>query len=192
MLSRYRSQWLPFVLLGSLVSATCADEKPVDKSASGKEAAGDVSSAATAEQELLEKKFAEDLSGVVFSGSYSVTREGKETPAAMEKYTIASVSKVKDKDDVWRFTARIQYGKHDVTVPMDLQVKWAGDTPMITLTDLTIPLLGTFTSRVLIYGDRYAGTWQHGKTGGHLWGRIEKIKKPDDAEEANAKPDKAR
>jgi len=62
-----------------------------------------------------------------------------------------------------------------------LQVKWAGDTPVITLTNLTIPGLGTFTSRVMIYGDRYAGTWQHDKTGGHLWGKIVKIDKPEGA-----------
>jgi hypothetical protein len=96
----------------------------------------------------------------------------------MEKSTIARVSKVKDKEDSWLFVTRIQYGKTDLEVPLTLQVKWAGDTPVITLTNLTIPALGTFTSRVMIYGDRYAGTWQHGKTGGHLWGKIEKIEQP--------------
>jgi hypothetical protein len=169
MLARLRIQWLALALLGFLISATRADDKPESPP----------------EQAALEKKFAEDMSGVIFAGHFSVTRDGKETPAEMEKYTIASVSKVKD--DVWRFTARIQYGKHDVTIPMDLQVKWAGDTPMISLTNLTIPLLGTFTSRVLIYGDRYAGTWEHGKTGGHLWGRIEKVKKPEVPEESDSK-----
>ena len=168
-MSRMRFRWLAFVLLGFLVSATRGDDKPET----------------TPDQAALEKKFAEDLSDVVFSGNYSVTREGKETPAEMEKYTITRVSKVKD--DLWLFAARIQYGKHDVTIPMTLQVKWAGDTPVITLTNLTIPGLGTFTSRVLIYGDRYAGTWQHDKTGGHLWGRLEKVKKPADAEEADGK-----
>jgi hypothetical protein len=185
MMSQMRFQWLVLALLGVLISATRGDEKSDEKQKPAKVAADDASAGTAPDQELLEKKFTEDLSGVVFSGNYSVTREGKETPAQMEKYTIASVSKVKD--DLWLFTARIQYGKHDLTVPMKLQVKWAGDTPMITLTDLTIPGLGTFTSRVLIYGDRYAGTWQHGKTGGHLWGRIEKIKKEGDAEEANGK-----
>ncbi len=33
--------------------------------------------------------------------------------------------------------------------------------------------MGTFTSRVMVYGDRYAGTWQHDKVGGHMWGHIE-------------------
>ena len=27
---------------------------------------------------------------------------------------------------------------------------------------------------VLFYENRYAGTWQHGKVGGHMFGRIEK------------------
>jgi hypothetical protein len=131
------------------------------------------------DQAALEKRFADNLSGVVFSGSYSVTAGGEEKPAQMEKYTIQRVSKVKDREDYWLFAARIQYGKNDLTIPLTLQVKWAGDTPVISLTNLTIPALGTFTSRVMIYGDRYAGTWQHDKTGGHLWGKIEKINKPD-------------
>ncbi len=78
---------------------------------------------------MLDKKFAEDMSGVVFAGSYSITRAGKETPAEMEKYTITRVTKAAD--DSWIFLARIQYGKRDVTIPLPpMQVKWAGDTPV--------------------------------------------------------------
>lgn len=141
--------------------------------------------AAEPDKAELEKEFAESLSGVVFSGSYSVTTTGREKPAQMEKYTVTKVSKLKD--DTWLFATRIQYANTDLTIPLTLHVKWAGDTPVITLTNLTIPGLGTFTSRVLIYGDRYAGTWQHDKTGGHLWGRIEKV----EDEEKEAQPEKA-
>jgi hypothetical protein len=68
-----------------------------------------------------------------------------------------------------------------VTLPIPLEIKWAGDTPVITLTKLAIPGLGTFTSRVVIYEGRYAGTWQHDRVGGHLFGKIEKAvsDKPD-------------
>lgn len=135
-------------------------------------------------REALEKKFAEEMSGVVFAGAYSVTRDGKETPSQMEKYTITKV--VKLKGDLWQFNARMQYGKTDLTIPMVLPVKWADDTPVISLTDLTIPAVGTFTARVMIYGDRYAGTWQHGKIGGHMWGRLEKLK-PETGEEEKPK-----
>jgi hypothetical protein len=164
--------WL-LAAAGMLASVVWAGDQP--KPAQGAGPAAD--SAATLDRAALEKKFADDLSGVVFAGNYSVTVAGKETPAQMEKYTISRVSKVKDKEDSWLFVTRIQYGKTDLEVPLALQVKWAGDTPVITLTNFTIPALGTFTARVMIYGDRYAGTWQHGKTGGHLWGTIEKIEK---------------
>jgi hypothetical protein len=43
--------------------------------------------------------------------------------------------------------------------------------------DLNIPGLGTFSAHVVIDGDKYAGTWAHGKVGGHLYGTIEKMKK---------------
>ena len=51
-------------------------------------------------------------------------------------------------------------------------MKWAGKTPVITLDNVTIPGLGTFSSRVVIDGALYAGTWQHDAVGGHMFGRI--------------------
>src|SRR5690242_12301218 len=118
-----------FILAG-IRFAMAADEPA--KSAPG----GSQPAAPDLDQAALEKAFAEKLSGAVFVGSYSVTNaDGKESAAQMEKYTIAKVAKIKD--DSWMFTARIEYGKNNVFVPMTLQVKWAGDTPVITLTDLT-------------------------------------------------------
>lgn len=120
----------------------------------------------------LEKKFAEQLTGSAMVGTFTI--DGMKKPPQEERYTISKVSKLAG--DKWMFMARVQYMKHDVTVPMAIDVLWAGDTPIITLTDLSIPGLGTFTSRVMVYGNRYAGTWQHGPVGGHLFGRIEKAK----------------
>jgi hypothetical protein len=34
--------------------------------------------------------------------------------------------------------------------------------------------MGTYTARVMIYRDRYAGTWSGGNHEGQLWGRIER------------------
>ena len=60
-----------------------------------------------------------------------------------------------------------------------LEVKWAGDTPVITLTDLAIPGLGTFTARVLFYRGEYCGTWSAVDHGGTLFGKIQPAaKKP--------------
>ena len=120
----------------------------------------------------LEKEFEKTMSGCVLVGRFTVV--GKEDQAPKEeRYTITKVKKQDDGE--WIFLTRIQYGKNDNQVPLKLKVEWAGDTPVITLTDLTIPGMGTFSSRVLIYRGWYAGTWQHGEVGGHLFGRIEKI-----------------
>jgi hypothetical protein len=81
-------------------------------------------------------------------------------------------------DDQWRFNARIRYGSVDTTLPIVVPLRFVGDTPMISITDLTIPTLGTFTARVFFYEDRYAGTWQHGDFGGHMFGRIQKTSDP--------------
>jgi hypothetical protein len=58
-------------------------------------------------------------------------------------------------------------------MPVPVTIEWAGDTPMITLTEQTVEGLGTFSARVLLYDGLYAGTWKHGQFGGHMWGRIE-------------------
>lgn len=128
------------------------------------------------------KKLTEELTNVKLIGTFTIS--GREDAAPKpEEYTITSALKLPD-GDVWLIKARIKYGGKDVTLPLPLEIKWAGDTPVITLTDLEIPTLGTFSSRVVIYEGRYAGTWQHGKVGGHLFGRLEKV----DADKPDAKP----
>ncbi len=121
-------------------------------------------------------KFEELLSGVKLVGRFTI--EGKEDgPLSEEEYTISKVEKTAE-GDYWLFRARIKYGKNDYEVPLPLEVKWAGnDTPMITLTNLTILNQGPFSARVLFYDNKYAGTWSHGKVGGHLFGKIVKLEK---------------
>lgn len=118
--------------------------------------------------------FRQKMQGIRFSGFFTVT--GKDRPPMEETYEIQSVQKF-GKEDLWIFTARVKYGNKDVVLPMPLPVKWLGDVPVITMKDLNIPGLGTFSAHVVIDGDKYAGTWAHGKVGGHLYGTIEKMKK---------------
>jgi outer membrane protein assembly factor BamB len=124
----------------------------------------------------LEKIFEEAMSGAVLVGSFTVDGGGGDQALSEERYTIRKVSKIGD--DLWRFDARVQYGQLDVTVPIPLAVKWAGDTPVITLTDLTIPGLGTYTARVLVFRGHYAGMWDAGDHGGKMFGRIERAVEP--------------
>lgn len=118
------------------------------------------------------QKFQEAMKNVKFVGKFTVLGRD-DSKLREEEYTIKSVKKLPTRD-LWLFQARVKYGGKDITVPMPLQVKWAGDTPVITLTKTTIPGLGTFSARVVIYNKKYAGTWTHDKVGGHLFGTIQK------------------
>ncbi len=122
-----------------------------------------------AERQAREAAFAESMRGVVLEGSFTIAgREAGKLRA--ERYEIEKV--VKLGGDIWTFHARIQYGDHDVVFPVPVKLLWAGDTPMVSLTDVGIPGLGTFTARVLFYQDHYAGIWRHGEAGGSQFGRI--------------------
>lgn len=122
----------------------------------------------------LEQAFSAKLSGAKLAGMFSI--DGKsDGPNKPDKYQIVSAKKIQGDD--WVITAKMKVGQNELDIPIPLKVYWAGDTPVMSLTDLTIPGMGTFTSRVMFHGDRYAGTWQHGDVGGHMWGMVEKAAK---------------
>lgn len=130
-------------------------------------------------QAELIQELEKTLTNCKMSGRFTVLGKEDMAPAA-EEYTITSAKKLPE-GDLWLIKTRIKYGKTDATVPIPLEIKWAGDTPIITLTNLNIPGLGTFSSRVVIYDNKYAGTWQHDKVGGHLFGTIQRgEEKPED------------
>ncbi len=121
----------------------------------------------------VERQFAERMRDVTLVGSFTV--DGREDRAPRpDRYKIASVEKVGD--DLWRFNAEC-CGVNGA-VPFVVPMRFNGDTPVIMMTETSLPGLGTFTVRVFFYGDRYAGTWQHDEVGGHMWGRIEKTVAP--------------
>lgn len=118
----------------------------------------------------LEDQFKEALENAQFVGRWCLVAEGQLTEAKEEKYTIRSATKVQG--ETWLISARIQFGDRDVTLPVPVEVKWAGDTPVITVTRLGFPGIGTYSARVLVYEDTYAGTWSGSNHQGLLNGVI--------------------
>ena len=131
-------------------------------------------------QEKLFASFKKTLDNATLAGNFTVLGQNDQQ-LRREEYTISSVQKL-DEGDYWRFKARIKYGDTNRTIPMPLEVKWAGTTPVITLDNVTIPGLGTFDARVVIHDNQYVGTWRHGEKGGQLFGVIEH-KEPGDSKE---------
>jgi len=122
-------------------------------------------------QEELEARFKATLTKATMSGRWCGIKDGKLTPEKEDKYTIVSVNKLGG--EAWIINARIQYGEKDFTVPVPVQVKWAGDTPVITVDGMAMPGGKTaYSARVLVYDKSYAGTWSGGDHGGLMNGVI--------------------
>ena len=123
-----------------------------------------------------ERQFVERMRDVNLAGSFTVAGREDRTPRP-DRYGIKSVEKVGN--DLWRFNAEMHCCGVEGAVPVVVPLRWVGDTPMIMMTDTSLPGIGTFTVRLFFHGDRYSGTWQHGEAGGHMSGRIEKQKGTD-------------
>ncbi|HRX84240.1 MAG TPA: hypothetical protein P5572_04400 [Phycisphaerae bacterium] len=122
-----------------------------------------------------ERAFADLLTGVTLEGTWQSTNfaEG-EAPALGEphtdRYTIEKAEKLTG--DHWMITARVQYADKDVALPVPVRVVWAGDTPVITLDTMSLPMLGTYSARVLFHKNFYSGVWYAADHGGVMSGRI--------------------
>jgi hypothetical protein len=124
------------------------------------------------ELNAAEKQFQESMVNVTLIGYYTL---GDSPELHDDRYVIERVSKVKE--DTWKFEARIQYNKKDFKVAMALPVKFAGDTPVISLTNFAVPGFGSFNARVVMYNGVYAGTWGSAGApahGGAMFGKIVK------------------
>jgi outer membrane protein assembly factor BamB len=144
-----------------------------------------------AQRPALHAKFAKTLSNATFQGSWQMTRwEPGAEPLPLgqpkqDQYTISEVTPIGG--DHWLVKARIQYADHDVTLPVPIKVLWAGDTAVITLDNMALPILGTYSARVLIHGSFYSGVWMGEGYGGVMSGQI-KRKPADDGSPAGSTP----
>jgi hypothetical protein len=157
-----------------------AAEKPAEAASSAEQKLTEPTAEQVADLEKL-------MNRATMVGHFTVTGEGEGNQLdaggrklSEERYELGDVKRLESGD--WLIQSRIRYGDHDVTIPLTLPIRWAGDTPVICVDDMPIPGLGTFTARVMIYRGHYAGFWTGKDHGGHLFGVIEPAKGVDDVE----------
>ena len=135
-------------------------------------------SEAAGDRVTLERLFEQTMTGARLEGVSQMTAKGDlhgdRALSAPRKdgYVISKVSKIGG--DRWLVFARIPMGDQRVDVPVPVRVVWAGDTAVITLDDVGVPLIGTYSARVMIHQGFYSGIWySNGKNyGGVMAGRI--------------------
>jgi len=121
-----------------------------------------------------EKKFQESLTNVTLEGYYT---SGSGGDLKQDRYVIEKISKFSGNQ--WKFDVRIQYGGKDMAVSLPIPILWAGDTPVVSITNFVVPGSGTFTARVLFHDGAYVGTWAAvNGHGGKMFGSIKKTSPP--------------
>lgn len=175
---RIGAKLIGLLLLGAIAAPLRADDAV-------KDAADKTSQSELSKKEKLYQRFEEKMSGVRLRGRFTVL--GKTDKPSEEEYIIKKVERVPDTKDLWAFTASMEYNNKKRSFVVPIPVKWTDDTPVISMSNLALPGLGTFSCRVLIYNGKYAGTWKHGKVGGHMFGVVE----PFDAQEDEKEKKKA-
>jgi hypothetical protein len=163
------SLWIAFAIANAIAVVAAVAAEP---ERGGEKPAATASSQDTADrQATLDAALSKMLSGATLEGSFTQAGPGSD-PAKLdrEKYTLGEVKRVAG--EVWQFPARIEYGGKDVTLPIRLPVRWAGDTPVVVVDAVDLPGFGSVSARVLFFGGHYAGYWKHGYHSGNLFGAI--------------------
>ena len=122
----------------------------------------------------LEKDFEQMMTNCALVGHSTQTKS--EGISGEERYEISKATKVGA--ETWLLQSTMKIGGKQWPLPIPVTIKWAGDTPVITLTDMAIPGVGTYTARVVLYRDQYAGTWSGKTAGGQMFGKITHAPKP--------------
>lgn len=171
-----------FVVISSAPPSAISQESGGDKSAAHEKQPSKKTDKAGRQKEL-EVEFQKMLSGSVLKGMFQMVKgdEGLAGKAPLadarpEEYTIGKVSKASG--DYWIITAKIKYEEREANIPITVRVVWAEDTPIITLDKVAIPGLGTYSARVMVYRNFYAGTWFGDCYGGILSGQITRPEAP--------------
>src|SRR3954466_7143508 len=71
-----------------------------------------------------EQKFKDLLTNVTMSGRWYPVKDGEMGDEKQDKYTIVSVDKVKG--DSWIIKTKMKYRDQEMTMPLPIDVKWAG------------------------------------------------------------------
>ena len=123
--------------------------------------------------------FAESMQNVRLRGRFTTRLpDGTERASRPDEYAIASIEPFGRTGNRYTVNAAIIYRRADdeainLTVPVVVEIDAAGPTPVLSVRDLSIPLLGSdFGACLLFDGDQYAGTWSHGDVGGAMYGRV--------------------
>ena len=131
-------------------------------------AAGSAESSKGAQEEKLRAM----VSNCLLDTRWCTTKNGKMSEEYQDTYSIQSATR-KGKEQ-WTINVLVEVLGRNVAVPIPVRLSWAGETPVVTLEKVSVPGLGSYSARVLLYENTYAGVWSANGRAGMLHGTIQK------------------
>jgi hypothetical protein len=160
-------------LFSSIIAAIClsATERASAQDQSSKDPSKPIVAAQKPMPSDPEERFKALFTKATLSGRWARLKDGVlGEERTGDKYTIVSV--IKRDGDNWTVNAKMKYGEKELIMPVPVQMKFSGDTAVLTVENLGIPGGGTYTARLLIFERTYSGTWKDQRGGGMLYGTI--------------------
>ena len=118
-----------------------------------------------------EERFVALFTKAILAGRWAPLKDGQlGEEKAGDKYHIVGVTK--GKDDKWVIHAKLKYREQEFVMPIPVTVKFAGDTTILVVDNLTMAYGGIYSARLLIHEQTYSGSWSGGRAGGMLYGVI--------------------
>ena len=117
-----------------------------------------------------EAKFVATLTNATLKGRWCGVKGGELGPEKEDSYTVVSITNLEG--DKWQINARFPYGGKQIDLPIPAQVKWAADTPILILDNISMGTPRVYSARVMIYEKTYSGWWTAPDHGGLLNGVI--------------------
>src|SRR5437764_2938526 len=94
-----------------------------------------------ADRAALEKQLEQTLTNSTLVGRFTI--DGANGQPREDRYALGLVQK--KTGNWWLITAKI--GNREGMLPLMLPIQWAGDTPVITVTNFGVPGMGSYTAR---------------------------------------------
>ena len=117
-----------------------------------------------------EAKFTTALTNATLKGRWAPIKDGQLGAEKDDSYQIVSVKKMEGSN--WVVSARLQYGGQSLDLPIPAVVKWSGDTPVMIFDNINIAGYRSYSARLMVHENSYAGAWSGGDHGGMLYGLI--------------------
>ncbi len=122
---------------------------------------------------ILHESFGRLMNGATVSGLLVNSTTGKQTDVAVE------IQGLKQLDGVHRWDLQVlkRSGGSGEAVPLEVEVRWEHSTPVLVIENQTLPSVGPFSCRAVVYNHSVIASWKTSEQRGTFSGSLDPSRK---------------